>query len=343
MSGLNLKGSVDVPVIGNVDKRVLLAVGGLGAVFVGYKWYQSRSAAAYDPAAEAVDPGMEDPGILPAVAGAVREDNGYGLDDGSNPNSTDSYGFKGTTNSQWTQYTTTQLVQSDRWSYTDVVTALGNFIANKALTSDQQAIVQAAIALAGYPPEGSHTIIPGGDTKITVAPTGLKVVSTTENSVTLTWTKVAGAQSYRMYRSGSSSNVGATDGANNTITVGGLQPNTEYSFQVAADSMSDVPGPKSSAVKGKTKGVVLKAPTGVKVTNIKTTSATVSWSGVTGAQYYRVYLNGNLRGTADGSLRSYTVTGLPKKTKYSARVAADTTTGSPGPQSAGVTFTTKSK
>jgi chitodextrinase len=161
--------------------------------------------------------------------------------------------------------------------------------------------------------------------------------------VTLTWNKVAGAQSYRMYRSGAASNVGATDGANNTIMVSGLQPNTEYTFQVAADSMSDVPGPKSDPVKGKTAAVALKAPTGVKVSNVKTTSATVTWSGVTGAQYYRIYLNGNLRGTADGSLRSYTVTGLPKKTKYTARVRADTVNNSPGPESAGVVFTTKSK
>lgn len=339
---MKLTGTVDVPVVGSVDKRVLLGVGGVAAVFVGWKYYQARGAAAYDPDA-AVDPGMEDPGILPSVSGAVRDDNGYGLADGSG-SGTDAYGFTGTTNAQWTQYAAGQLSQaSDTWSYGEIVSALGKFITNKALSSKDQEIVQAAMAVAGPAPEGSHVIIPGGDTKMTVAPTGLKVVGTTTTSVTLSWTKVAGAPSYRVYRSGASGNVGATDGANNTITIGGLQSNTEYSFQVAADSMSDVPGPKSSAVKGKTKALTLKAPTGVKVTSIAATQATVSWSKVSGAPSYRVYINGRVRGAADGSASSYRVTGLSKKTRYKATVAADSTTQAPGPQSAAKSFTTKSK
>ena len=340
---MDLSGTVDVPVVGSVDKRVLLGVGGVAAVFVGWKWYQASSADSYDPDAEAVDPGMEDPGILPSVSGAIRDDNGYGLDD-DNPNTSDSYGVKGTTDSQWTQYVVQQLQASDRWSYTDIQIALGKYIAGKALTTVEQEIVQAAISNAGYPPQHpTAPVVPGGDTKVTVAPTGLKVTATTTTSVSLSWTKVAGAQSYRIYRSGSSGNVGATDGANSTITISGLQPNTEYSFQVAADSISDVPGPKSSAVKGKTKTVALKAPTGVKVSSIAATQATVSWSKVSGATSYRVYVNGRVRGVADGSGSSYRVTGLSRKTKYKATVAADTTNQQPGPQSSAVSFTTKSK
>ncbi|MFF8495179.1 fibronectin type III domain-containing protein [Streptomyces albidoflavus] len=341
---MKLTGKVDVPGLGSVDKRVVLGIGGLAAVFVGWKWWQARDSAAYDPEAEGIDPGMEDPGLLPPVAGAVRPGNDYGLPEGDGSSSgSDSYGFTGKTNSQWTQYAAAQLAQSARWEYTDIAQALGAYLANKALTSDQQSIVQAAIAVAGHPPQGSYVIIPGGDTKMTVAPTGLKVTATTSNSVTLSWNKVAGAQSYRAYRSGASGNVGATDGANNTITISGLQPNTEYSFQVAADSIGDLPGPKSAAVKGKTKGVTLKAPTGVKVSSITKSSAKVSWSKVSGAQLYRIYVNGSLRGASDGVNSSYTVTGLKAKTKYSVTVAGDTTTAAPGPQSKAVSFTTKTK
>lgn len=340
---MDLKGKVDVPGVGGVDKRVLIGVGGAAAVFLGWQYYRSRSAAAYDPEGEPVDPGMEDPGILPAVQGAVRPDGDYGLPDSSS-SGPDSYGFTGTTNAQWTQYAAAQLSQaSDTWSYGTIVTALGKYVLNRALTAKEQEIVQAAIAVAGPAPEGSHVIIPGGDTKMTVAPTGLKVVSSTTTAVTLSWNKVDGADSYRVYRSGASTNVGSTDGGNTTVTISGLQPNTEYSFQVAADSIGDVPGPKSAAVKGKTKAVSLKAPTGVKASSIAATAATISWSKVSGATSYRVYLNGNLRGTADGGLSTLRVTGLSKKTRYSVTVAADTTNQPPGPKSKPISFTTKSK
>lgn len=338
-----LSGTVDLPAIGAVDKRVVAGVGGVVVVFVGWKYYQSRSAAAYDPDQEAVDPGMEDPGVLPSVSGAVSGDNSYGLSDGStSAGSGDA--FTGTTNAQWGQYATTQLSQaSDTWSYAAIASALGKFVTNRALTASEQEIVQAAILVAGYPPEGSHPIIGGGDTKVTVAPTGLQVTSTTTTTAVLSWSPVAGAQSYRGYRSGASTNVGTTDAPNTTMTISGLQPNTEYSFQVAADSIGDVPGPKSAAVKAKTKPVTLKAPTGVKVSSIAATAATVSWTKVPGATGYRVKVNGNIRGTADGGLSSTRITGLSKKTKYTVTVAADTSNQSPGPDSAKVSFTTKSK
>lgn len=335
-------GTVDVPGVGGVDKRVLLGIGGVTAVFLGWKYYQSRGAAAYAPSTDAVDPGMEDPGVLPPVAGAVSPDNSYGLPDTSS-STTDAYGFNGKTNAQWTQYAAAQLAQgSDNWSYAAIVTALGKFIANKALTRTEQSIVQAAIAVAGYPPEGSHVVIPGGDTKITVAPTGVKVLSTTTTTAVLSWNPVAGAESYRAYRSGASTNVGTTDAPNTTMTISGLQPNTDYSFQVAADSIGDTPGPKSAAVKAKTKPVTLKAPT-IRVSSIAATAATVSWAKVAGATSYRVFVNGEPHGTADGGLSSYRITGLHKKTKYKVTVRADTTNQPTGPESKPVNFTTKSK
>lgn len=341
---MDLKGKVDVPVVGSVDKRVLIGVGAVAVGFVGWKYYQARSGAAYDPDAEPIDLGMEDPGVLPPVAGAVRSGNEYGIPDTSGDEGTGSYGFKGTKDSQWTQYATTQLAASESWSYTTIVTALGKFLNGRPLDSIEQQIVQSAIAVAGQPPEHPNKpIVPGGEMRVTVAPTGLKVVSTTTTTATLSWNKVAGADSYRVYRSGASTNVGATDGGNTTVTVSGLQPNTEYSFQVAADSIGDVPGPKSAAVKGRTKAVSLKAPTGVKVSSIAATSATVSWSKVSGASSYRIYLNNSLRGTADGGLSSYRVAGLSRKTRYRVIVRADTTNQVPGPASKPITFITKSK
>lgn len=334
---MDTAGQVDVPAIGPVNKKVLIGVGGAAAVYIGYMFYKSRSASA-DTGSATVDPGMEDPGTIPSVSGAVSGDNSYGS--GTAPTtSTDDYGFTGTTNAQWTQYTSTQLAQSDRWSYTDIVDALGNYLAGKPLSTTQQAIAQAAIALGGYPPVGTHVIVPGGNTNITVAPTGLKVVSTTANTVTLSYNAVAGAGYYRAYRSGASTNVGGTDGT--SITVSGLQPNTSYSFQVAADTTSGAPGPKSSAVTGKTKAISLAKPTGLKATAVTKNSVTLTCSKVAGAQYYRWYLGSTPRGASDGP--SYTIGGLSAKKKYTFYVAADTTSNSPGPKSNGLSVTTKSK
>src|SRR3954468_4558074 len=326
---MDLAGKVDVPAIGPINKKVIavVAVGATG--YIGYMFIKSRSSSAATADAT-VDPGMEDPGTIPAVAGAVSSDNSYGS--GSTPTtSTDDYGFTGTTNSQWTQYTTTQLSQSDRWSYTDIVDALGNYLSGKPLSATQRAIAQAAIAIAGYPPVGSHVIVPGGNTAITVAPTGLKVVSTTSSTVTLSYNAVAGAGYYRVYRSGASTNVGGTDGT--TVTVSGLQPNTSYSFSVAADTTSGAPGPKSAAVTGKTKAVSLAKPTGLKATAVTKNSVTLTCSKVAGAQYYHWYLGGTPRGASDGP--TYTISGLSPKKKYTFYVAADTTSNTPGPKSAG--------
>jgi hypothetical protein len=327
-----------LPGIGPVKKKLVIGVGSAGAAFVLWRYWQAKQAG--DSGAVAGDSdgdGYADAGTLPSVSGAVSPDNSYGLPDGTGT-STDSYGFTGTTNSQWTQYASTQLsAASDKWSYGDVVSALGAFINNRPLTAAQQAIVQAAIGLAGNPPEGTHPIIPGGDVPITVAPTGLRVTATTSTSVSLAWNAVAGAGYYRAYRSGASTNVGATDGT--SITVTGLTPNTSYSFQVAADTTSGSPGPRSSPVTGKTKAVTLAKPSGVKASSVTRTTAVASCSPVSGATGYNWYINGGAHGHSDAP--RYTVSGLRANTAYKLSVAADTATQGPGPQSGQVSFRTK--
>jgi hypothetical protein len=275
------------------------------------------------------------------VDGAVSDDNLYGSTDGSTTTTTSDYGFTGTTNDQWTQYASTQLEQSDTWSYTDILTALGAFLSSKPLSDIQQQIVQAAIAVAGYPPVGTHTIVPGGNATITVAPTGLKVVSTTSTTADLAWNAVAGAGYYRLYRSGVSTNIGATDAGNTTITVGGLAPNTAYTFYVAADTTTGVPGPRSAGAAGKTAAVALKAPTTPKVSSITATTAKVATGAVSGATGYNWYVNNVAHGHTDAP--SYTISALKKSTKYSVKVTADNASQAPGPASGSAAFTTKSK
>jgi chitodextrinase len=336
--GHGLAGTITLPGIGPANKKIVFAVGGAGAAYVIWRyWQNSRSAAADTTATDPAAPGYTDPGTLPAVAGAVKPDNGYGLpadDTGGGGGG----GFTGTTNSAWSQYAATALSgASDKWSYGDISSALGAYIANRPLTASQQDIVQAAIAFAGPPPEGTHPVIPGGDVPITVAPSGLKVVSTTATTATLSWSAVAGAGDYRAYRSGSATNVGTSRGT--TITLGGLTPNTSYSFQVAAETASGRTGPKSGAVTGRTKPVSLAKPSTPRVTAITRSSAHVTVAAVKGATGYLWYLNGAERGHSDAPVQS--LSGLKAGTTYRIAVRADTATQSPGPLSGPAVFKTK--
>jgi hypothetical protein len=334
-------GSIKLPVIGGANKKVVLIVGGTAAAYVLWRYWQSSQASGDVVAGDSDGDGYADAGTLPSVAGAVREDNGYGLPDGgSTGGSTDAYGFTGTTNSQWTQYAATQLsAASDKWSYGDVLDALGQFIANRPLTSAQQQIVQAAIAAAGQPPEGTHPVISGGDTPITVAPGHVRTWDvTTDTQVCFQWDAVAGASHYRIYRSGQGDEpVG--DSADTKFRAKGLTPNKSYTFQVAAVSASGKVGPKSSAYTAKTKAVVLAKPSTPRVTLVSKTTAHVSTGAVKGATGYNWYVNGTARGHSDGP--AYTLSGLKAGTSYKVHVKADTSNQGPGPASPDATFKTK--
>jgi len=331
-----LSGDIEIPKVGSVPKAVVIPIGAAAVAYVGYRYWTASRTSSYDPEATDTTGTYEDTGTIPGVAGAYSDTNAYGLATGTEPTSTSDYGFTGTTNSQWSQYVTDHLVASETWSYTSIVTALGAFLGNKALSSTEQQIVQSGIALAGNPPEGTHAIIPGGDVAITVAPTGLKATQVTTKSVYLSWSPVPGATGYRVYREGVAQNVHAS--ADTTGYVGGLEPGTKYTFTVAAVGAGSAVGPKSSGLTVSTNRAVLKAPTGIKITSVTSNSVTFSWTGSADADYYRIYLNGVARGTSEDT--THTVGALKAKTKYTLEIKADSTGGSPSP-AAKITFTTK--
>jgi hypothetical protein len=330
-----LDGTIDLPAVGPVKKQYVAIVGGGSALFVLYMYYRNWTSVGTDDSADTVDTGYEDAGILPAVSGAVSPDNSYGIDDGSDTSTSGSI----TTNDQWSRYALAQLQQSDRWSYSDMAAALGKYLENKPLTSAAQEIVQAAIAVAGYPPVGSHTIISGGDTGISVAPTGLRLVEATTTSVKMAWNAVAGATGYRLYRSGVSQVVGVANGT--TGEIGGLTTNQSYSIQVAAFNAAGNIGPKSSAVTVRTKAVSLSKPGTPTVSGITKSSATAKVAKVANATGYNWYLNGQNHGHSDAPI--FTFQGLAANRTYKVSVAADTATTQQGPRSAERSFKTKTK
>ncbi|MFG1806788.1 PHB depolymerase family esterase [Streptomyces sp. NPDC049040] len=90
----------------------------------------------------------------------------------------------------------------------------------------------------------------GGGGGALPAPTGLAVSGTTGSSVSLSWTAVSGAASYRVFRGGMQ--VGSPTSSSYTDT--GLAAGTAYSYTVAAVDSSGTAGPASTAVGATTTG-----------------------------------------------------------------------------------------
>ena len=329
--------TIDLPKIGPVKKVPLFLIVGAGAAYVGWRWYSDRGSSADDAA---VDDGFGEGEVLPTVPDAYTGQSvGIAGGDDSGDVSTGAYGFNGSTNSQWTQYAATQLSLTGTYDYAEILTDLGQYLAGAPLTSDQVRVVQAALAVAGYPPQGSHPIVSGGDATITIAPGGLSGHAIGPDAVSLQWNPVAGADGYRIYRSGVTQAVG--EAFSTSGEVGGLTPNSSYSFQVAAHTSSGNIGPKSVSVTVKTSPLVLATPQTPTVSSITATTAQVTTKSVPGAESYLWYVNGVAHGHSDAP--TYKVMGLKPKTKYTVTVDADTHTQSPGKQSAKATFTTKAK
>jgi hypothetical protein len=338
---------ITIPKVGPVNKYAVGGVVLVGAGFVGWRWWQARQAASVaaaaatstdttDDSASGTDDGTD---VLPSVDGGDVLDEGGGYGD---PGTVDSYGFQGLTNAEWTQYAANQLQQSDTWAYSDIVTALGNYLSGVALTTTQQQIVSAAIAVAGYPPVApSQTSPVVGTTAALTAPTGLSASGITQTTANISWSAVSGAAGYHMYVNGSPD--GDSEGTTGTIKA--LTAGTSYTVSVAAYDVTGTAGPISSPLTVKTTATPApaaapKTPANLRLTGINPTGATIGWNtSVGGAYQYHVYLNGKVVGTVFGTFLQ--IPGLKPNTKYGPyTVKAANAAGALSAASNPLTFTT---
>ena len=165
------------------------------------------------------------------------------------------------------------------------------------------------------------------------APTGLRVTSDTDDSVSLSWNAVTDAGAYKVEyrRSGSISWLHAGYVYSSTSdTVDGLDCNTSYYFQVRArgdgSPYSYTYGNPSSSVSETTDACVAPAPTGLRVTSDTDDSVSLSWNAVTDAHYYKVeYRRSSSSSWLHASYTfgtSRTVSGLDPNTAYDFQVRA---------------------
>ena len=157
---------------------------------------------------------------------------------------------------------------------------------------------------------------------------GVVLTAPVDNGLTVTWTAVTTATSYRVRWATTSGGQSSTNEAvvNSGVTydITGLATNDEYFVQVRAETtaVGYTSGLYSDEV---SKLTSIPAPTNV-TTSATATTITVSWDAVTGATAYEVWYNvsGGTRFDITGSPlpTTYTITGLTTGTTYMVWTAA---------------------
>ena len=322
---------VNIPKVGKTKKSWVWAAMAVAGGFVVWKWYTASKSA--DSEVSYTTDYVSEP--LPTGGAGAAGGSGNVQYAGSTTDNTSDDVID--TNAEWTNRAA-ELLSNAGYDPATVYSALGDYLAQAPLTSSEQTIVRAALAAVGNPPTGGPYVIKEQVGEVTLtAPAGLKATTTTFNSVTLSWSSVTGAGGYYVYRSGMTSNPIQVSGT--TATIVGLEPNTTYTFQVAAYTTTGKAGPKSSSVSAKTKSVTLAKPATPTVSAITKNSAQVTTKPVSGARGYLWYINGVAHGHSDNP--SYKVVSLRSNTPYTVSVKADTPTQGPGPESAKKSFRTK--
>ncbi|HEV8506905.1 MAG TPA: fibronectin type III domain-containing protein, partial [Chitinophagaceae bacterium] len=155
-------------------------------------------------------------------------------------------------------------------------------------------------------------------------PTGLTSSSITTTSATVNWTAVAGAVTYNLQWKPSSSSTWTTVSGITTTSrsLTGLAAGTAYQFQIQTicSAGSGAYSPPASF----TTTASCVTPTGLNSSSITTTSATVSWTAVSGAVTYNLQWktsSSSTWATISGiTTTSRSLTGLTAGTAYQFQV-----------------------
>jgi RHS repeat-associated protein len=204
---------------------------------------------------------------------------------------------------------------------TQVTTATGTTATVSGLSpSTTYTFTVAAYNSSGTGPQSSSvqgTTSSSGGGGAPAAPTGLTVNAIDATSVILSWTAPSGTVTgYDVYSSGTQ--VGSVTGT--TVTLTGLSASTKYTFTVAAYNSSGT-GAQSSSVQPTTSATSPSGAPTVTITGVTSSSVSLSWNSVSGAEGYFVYVNGTEH-SATGST-TYTDSGLTASTTYTFNVAAE--------------------
>ncbi|EJL63433.1 beta strand repeat-containing protein, partial [Flavobacterium sp. CF136] len=153
------------------------------------------------------------------------------------------------------------------------------------------------------------------------APTGLAFTSATASDINFSWTAVAGATGYKIYKNGIY--VSTVTAPTTTGSLSGLTVSTAYNVQVLATNASG-DGTLCTSVSMSTLPAV---PTGLAFTSATATSINFSWTAVAGATAYRIYNGGSDTGITT-TANNGSLSGLTASTAYGIQVLAVNGSGS---------------
>ena len=148
---------------------------------------------------------------------------------------------------------------------------------------------------SGRSPEVSATTAPA----IPSAPATPTASAQSENAISISWSAVAGATHYKLYRSetsgGSFDQIGGDIAATDYVDDSGLTANTSYDYQLAACNDSGCSS-RSSAVSATTSP---KTPETLTVETQSDSAISITWSEVAGATHYKLYRSETSGGSFD--------------------------------------------
>ena len=185
------------------------------------------------------------------------------------------------------------------------------------------------------------------DAQAPTAPTNLTSSNLTQSSLTLSWTASTdnvAVTGYDVYRNGIKLNTALV--TTTTYAVTGLTAVTAYQFYVNAKDAAGNTSPNSNTINITTPDTQAPtAPTGLAVSNITQTGASLSWTASTdniGVAGYDVYQNGIKVNTALVTTTNYAISGLTPGTAYQFYVSAKDAAGNTSANSNTVNITTLS-
>ncbi len=179
------------------------------------------------------------------------------------------------------------------------------------------------------------------------APSNLNTSNVGQNSVTFTWTAATGASNYSLrYRVVGAPLWTIVNNLTGTNYVqSGLSANTTYEWALRSGCGATQSGYVAGSSFTTTSGASCNVPTGLNVSNITSSSVTLSWNSVSGANdydlRYRMAGAGTWTNVNDLTTTSYNLNGLNASTTYEWEIRADCGTTQSN-YTAGSNFTTAS-
>ncbi|OMF76677.1 S-layer homology domain-containing protein [Paenibacillus glucanolyticus] len=151
------------------------------------------------------------------------------------------------------------------------------------------------------------------------APADFKVTGKTDKTVSLSWTAVPGATGYQIKDTATGA-ILYDGGAVTVATISGLNPDTDYTFEIVAKDGSAQTSP-SSSVSVTTSSEVIPYPSGFTVTKVTYDQVDLIWNLVPNVDSYTVYRDGAPLDTIDYTF--YTDNTVTESTKYIYSVVAN--------------------